>query len=385
MTTAAAEPGHTNGSAAVSMGLRRYAELLSHPRRERRRALGPDVDEDYCFTDFLFSVSTGDHRRLTKVYEAERTKAPLGQASGPSGGYLVPADLQLELMGDVAEDALFRPRATVVNMTSSTQILSLPDAGTVQSAAASPFFGGLRMAWTNENIVRNETEPTWRAVTLRAWDLTGYCLQSNPHYMDSGPGVEGFLRKLFARSLAWYEDYSYLQGNGAGMPMGIIQSAATKVVTRQTSVQFTQQDVYKMSQALLPDSWHRAIWIVSVSIWEWLTKLGSTQWQMNMQYEREQGEVPAFVLNGQPGYVSEKLPVVGTTGDVVLCDPGLYVIGDRGAVEIVASRDEPTAFLKNQQVWRVTYRGDGQPWFSKTITLQDGATSVSPYVVLSSL
>ena len=50
-------------------------------------------------------------------------------------------------------------------------------------------------------------------------------------------------------------------------------------------------------------------------------------------------------------------------------------------VEIAAS--EHVNFLKNQLTWRVVSRLDGQPWLDKAITLQDGATQVSPFVVLN--
>ena len=49
-------------------------------------------------------------------------------------------------------------------------------------------------------------------------------------------------------------------------------------------------------------------------------------------------------------------------------------------IEIAAS--EHVNFLKNQMTWRVVERVDGQPWLDKPITLQDGTTQVSPFVVL---
>lgn len=374
-----------NGSAEVNRGLARYANALGH-RRGLRRLLGPDVDPEYNLTDFLFKIGQRDTRGLAKVYEAERTKAPLGQTSGPSGGYLVPQPLLYDLMADVAEDALVRPRATIVPMSSSSVMLPLPDAATAPAAAGTAsLMGGIKMAWTGEGLTRPETEPTWRSVTLRAWDLTGYALQSNPLYQDGGAGLEGWLRQLFARSIAWYEDFAYFNGLGLGQPMGLIATPAAKVVTRQTSANVTIQDIHDMSKALLPVSWGRAIWVVSPLVWKYLILLNTTAFQINQPIEEGPGRAH-FILNGQFGFVSEKLPALaaGATGDVILFDPRLYVIGDRGAVEIAMSEHEPTAYPKNQLVWRVTYRGDGQPQFSKTITLQDNTTTVSPYVVLGS-
>jgi len=48
--------------------------------------------------------------------------------------------------------------------------------------------------------------------------------------------------------------------------------------------------------------------------------------------------------------ITEKVPALGTTGDVSLIDPSLYVIGDRMQLEIAAS--EHVDFLKNQMTWR---------------------------------
>ena len=89
----------------------------------------------------------------------------------------------------------------------------------------------------------------------------------------------------------------------------------------------------------------------------------------------------AGTLFGRPVLISEKVPSLGNQGDVNLLDPTLYVIGDRMQIEVAAS--EHVNFLKNQMTWRVVERVDGQPWLEKAITLQDGASQVSPFVALN--
>ena len=88
-------------------------------------------------------------------------------------------------------------------------------------------------------------------------------------------------------------------------------------------------------------------------------------------------EVEYRFADGRP----EKLPALGTLGDLMLIDPSLYVIGDRQMLEIAAS--EHVNFLKNQMTWRVVERIDGQPWMDKPITLQDASSQVSPFVALN--
>ena len=46
-------------------------------------------------------------------------------------------------------------------------------------------------------------------------------------------------------------------------------------------------------------------------------------------------------------------------------------------------KSSPGNWYKNQMTWRVVERVDGQPWLEKAVTLQDGTSTVSPFVVLN--
>ncbi len=90
----------------------------------------------------------------------------------------------------------------------------------------------------------------------------------------------------------------------------------------------------------------------------------------------------AGLLNHKPLICTDKLPALGTQGDLVLVDPTLYVIGDRMAVEVDVSDEYPTVYANNQVAWRVVERVDGQPVFGKTMTAADQKTTFAPFVVL---
>jgi HK97 family phage major capsid protein len=80
------------------------------------------------------------------------------------------------------------------------------------------------------------------------------------------------------------------------------------------------------------------------------------------------------------------LPALGARGDLVLIDPGYYIIGDRGpnpGGDLEVSVSDVPSFLKNQPTLRVVKRVDGQPWLNGPITLADAATHASPFVVLN--
>ncbi|MFN7001244.1 MAG: phage major capsid protein [Elioraea tepidiphila] len=39
-------------------------------------------------------------------------------------------------------------------------------------------------------------------------------------------GLERFLLTLFGQAIGWFEEYSFLQGDGVGKPLGILNSPA---------------------------------------------------------------------------------------------------------------------------------------------------------------
>jgi HK97 family phage major capsid protein len=377
-------------------GLRSFAAHREAARKFHRGAIG-DVDPHLCFADWLFKVSQNDAAGVAKAYgrwlpdgarsgaDSDlgcRAKSALSSGQdGALGGYLVPQNLYDDLMASVAEQSVVRRRAKVVPMKSATLLLPLPDATTAQAAGTAPYFGGMLLSWTQEAATRGETEPKFRLVELRAWELSGYLLLSNPLAQD-GDGLDAWLRGLVAEAVAYYEDYSFLRGSGVGQPKGVLNADGATAVTRHTSGHFDSTDVGTMPRALLPASWQRAVWLTHTTGWTEFPALANGLWQAN-QPIREGDHAAHFIINGQSGYTTDKLPALGTKGDFMLVDFALYVVGDRRAVELSVSDHEPTAFLKNQQAWRVVHRVDGQPMFPKALTTTDGSTTVSPYVILT--
>lgn len=362
----------------VATALKDFLETRENARRFHLVAIG-DVNPERCWSDFLVRIGRKDVEGLARTYGSERTKTALSALpSGVSGGFLVPPELRLDLMRDVAEESLFRSRATVIPMTGTTLALPIVDATSTATAGKSPFFGGIQMQWRAEAATRPETEPAVKQILLTARDLTGVALASRPLMQDGGLGLDAWLRRLFARSIAWYEDYAFLRGDGVSEPLGILTSAACISVSRASGSDIQLADPAGMVAKLLPGSWGKAIWGIHPS---GLAKLAAVSgWQIN-QPHGEPGAVGA--LHGRPLFATEKLPALGTRGDLTFFDPSLYVIGDRQAIEVDVSSDEPTAFLANQMAWRITERVDGQPWLPGTVTLADGAQTAAMAVALN--
>jgi HK97 family phage major capsid protein len=378
----------------ISLALTKFQEAQAQAKKHAVPAIFGDKGEGdprRCFGDWLAAVARGDRKYLEKHYGSAfveyGAKAALAEASGVSGGYIVPPEFASQLLALAAEQALIRPRAFVQPMASATFQWPYLDVTTAQAAGTAPWFGGVIMNWTEEAQTRTETEPQFKMLELKAHELSGYAVSSNVLLQDSAFGLESFLQKLFGGAIAFYEDYAFLQGSGVGKPKGIINSGSALQVTRAGgtgTATFQYADAAKMASRLLPSSMGNAIWIFHIYALEKLVQLadgsGRIVWVPNIGGAQE--KIPG-TLFGRPTLFTEKLPTFGAAGggDVVLCDPTTYVIGDRMQLEIASS--EHVNFLKNQMTWRVVERVDGQSWLEKAITTADGVSQVSNIVVLN--
>jgi HK97 family phage major capsid protein len=353
------------------------------------------------FGDFLKRVATielshdgemkdAQRRDLKHIYGIE--KAALAGTSGTTGGYTVPPEFSTGIFRDIAEQSIFRNAGAYIQpMTAATMLLPLPAATTVPSAAGiPPWFGGMTFGYNVEAATLVETEPTFNMVELRANELSGYITISNPLLDDGGAPLEGFLRRIFANCAAWVEDYFFLNGNGVGKPMGVLNAACAISVTRGTANKIQQADVSAMIGKLIPSSFTRAAWIVAVDAVNQLTQLadasGRSSFVPNDGIENlaQRTGKPIGSLLSLPVYPTEKTPALGTKGDLILLDPALYVIGDRGEVQIDVSREASLSmWQKNLAVFRVILRSDGQPWLNKIVTLADVSRTVSSIVILN--
>lgn len=381
---------------AVALGSKSQVEILNRlHQRETEEPKQKDKSER-SFLGFLKAIKNTRYpdpgvrkaasRTLYETYGVEResfkgsgvVKAAMGEESGTIGGYLVPQDFSYRLLETVGEVSIIYPRANVIPMLSAETYCPKVDAETVQTAGTSPFFGGVKFTWGSSQTP-TETEPAFRQVMLKAWDLLGYCTVANPWLEDTNVRGEEYLLKLLGKAAAWYAELAFFQGTGAAqqMPLGILNGPGKSLVSRQTGSSVTIQDISKMAAKLLPYSWSNAIWATHPTCLEKIMQI--TQFYINVEANPEGGQAGSLLT--RPLFITEKLPALGTTGDLVLFDPSLYVIGERQQVLIDVS--EHTLFRNQQTVFRVWMRLDGKPQLSSTITLQDASTVVSAYVILN--
>lgn len=298
-----------------------------------------------------------------------------------SGGFTVPDEFLARLLMLALEPSIIRPRAFVLPMSSqSIRIPAIRD-----SSHASTVFGGVQAYWTAESGAVTESNPTFRQVQLTARKLTGYTTTSNELLADNAISLEALLIRMFGEALAYFEDVAFINGTGAGQPLGILNAGALVSVAKETGQAATSlvaANLDKMYSRMLPSSMNKAIWIANPDVFPQLAALsravgtgGSSVWMMNMA-----GGPPSSIY-GRPIIFSEKCQTLGTAGDIFFVDLSYYLIGDRMSMEMASSPH--VRFTNDETVHRFVQRVDGQPWIDVALTPRFGTNTLSPIVALA--
>lgn len=314
-------------------------------------------------------------------YEGDGEKKDLTDASGASGGFLIPVEYRNTLMSVAAERSIVRPRATVIRMTRRQLPIPVLNQTEAPPSGSSAFFGGIVTRWLEADAPKQETQPTFRQVQLVAKELSAYTEVSNTLMDDAAVPLEDFLRSNlgFAGAMAHAEDTAFINGDGNGRPIGYLKSNACISVTRDTASQVNYIDIVTMmSRALMGGNY---VWAAHQTLIPQIFTLtdaaGNNIWLPHVAGVK--GQAPGTLM-GYPILFTEKVPALGSAGDFSLADFSYYLIGDRQQVTIDTS--EHYLFQTNQMAWRVIERVDGKPWMSAPIPLADGNTTVSPFVKL---
>ena len=175
----------------------------------------------------------------------------------------------------------------------------------------------------------------------------------------------------------------YYLGTGAGVPLGVLNSAATIVVPKvagQTTKTVTNDNILQMWQRLPGPSRTRAVWLVNEDMDQQLDLLGAntnpnTYVQAGMygnKYPLLKGAPVICIGNGS----------FGSLGDIVLADLGWYIVADGGQRSMLSLDVE---FINDQAVLRFSLdsRMDGRASVTTPITPYNGSSTRSPFVALA--
>ena len=323
------------------------------------------------FGDFMQSVIR--HDKLLAEY-CEKT---LSMDSDPAGGYLVPEKWLPGILKVASEDGIVRSRATVIPAGSPPDAeLNIPVLNQA-GAASHDMFSGVWMTWTNEGGAKADKEPEFDSIKLAPEEYSASTILTDK-IIRNAPALEAFVKAIYSRAQVAFEDQHFLTGTGVNQPLGIINSPAYIQAARTGAGAIVFADIMLIMAQIIPGGKYE--WVISRSAYAQIVNLVDAAGNTIFIGGDITKSVPDRLL-GYPIKWTFRVPALGAVGDISIMDMSYYLIKDGFGPAFDTSKH--VYFVSNKTVLKMFANVDGQPWLNGTITAEDAATEISPFVGLT--
>ncbi|MDD4780352.1 MAG: phage major capsid protein [Tissierellia bacterium] len=342
------------------------------------RKHNPEPEEKPEFRDFgeflqTVKYSPNDTALRSKEMSDKTQKRFMQMGVGANGGFIVPEQFSTDIKMVDDQAAIFRPRAIVIPAGDPPDAaITIP---ALDQGGANGVYAGVQVTWIAEGGTKPETEPLFRDMKLEPQEVAAHVVVTDKLLRNSaacGALVSNLLRKAIIAA----EEDTFLQGNGVGQPLGIINHPAAITVARTVANQIAYADVVNMFARAKFGG--KLVWIGSQTCLPQLMTMvdagNNLVWQPNAR------EGAPGTLLGIPFLLNDQSPVLGSEGDLILVDLNYYLIKDGSGISI--SMSEHPLFTQNRTIIKAFWNVDGQPWLTTPLLARDGVSTVSPFVVL---
>ena len=300
-----------------------------------------------------------------------------------SGGYLIPDEFRVELLQVAVEKTNILQRTMKIPMMSNS--IDIPSVNGFDHSGGL-VHGGVQFKWLEEEGQLEGSKPKIGRVGLKLKKLAGLCYATDEILEDSPISMEPILKAAFTDALAWTLDGVFLEGSGAGQPLGVLNAPALVTVAKesgQSADTILFENIVKMYSRI----WRTegAVWLANRDTLPQLTTMslavGTGGSAVYLPANGAAGR-PFDTLMGQPLIFTEHCKTVGDAGDIILADWSQYLVGQKSTGLKFASSVH-LKFDYDQTAFKFTLRIDGQPWWKSAQTPKNGSNTLSPFVALA--
>lgn len=313
-----------------------------------------------------------------------KTAGFMEEGDDSQGGYTVPPEFRDTVLKNSLETAIVKPRATVIPMATSS--VKIPYVN--ETSQASNVYGGVAIYRGTEGSQITASNPTFGQVELSLHKVTGLVYVSSELLEDSPVSMEPLLTAMFAEAISFQEDDDYINGTGAGMPLGILNAPCTITVdaeAAQAADTILWANIIKMWSRLHPRGANRVVWMANPDTFPQLAMMSQSVGDSAVPvYLPANGaaDAPYGTLMGRPLILTKKCQTLGDKGDIVLADFSQYLVGTK-AKGLAVAQSIHLRFDYDQTAFRFTLRYDGQPWWPAPLTPKYSTATLSPFVMLA--
>lgn len=344
------------------------------------------------FCKEVFEAGAGNKPSELLAKSLARSKDMLTKAAGTGltvasdedVGYLMPPALSIALMQSEAEVAVIRPRAGSVAMT--TQSVDLPK-GKNYDHSSGAVHGGVIAYWEGEDDLLTETKGKLEKISLKLKMLAALGYASKAAMRFAPISIGSYLFSQFADAITFAEEDAFINGGGAGKPLGLLNGPGKLEISKETgqsAATIVFNNIVKMWSRLKVFNGNSVVWLANRDTFPQLATMSLVVGTAGVPVWLPAGGLsgsPFETLMGRPLLYTDHCSVLGTAGDLILADLSRYLIADdQQGAELATSMH--LKFDYAQEAFRIIKFVDAQPVDTAVFTPHKGNTK-SPIVSLA--
>jgi HK97 family phage major capsid protein len=331
----------------------------------------------------IMAATVGGPRAIDPRLLAVNAAAGMNEGVPSEGGFAVQRDFAIDLFGRMYEVAQLASRVSRMGIGPNSNGIEMVGIDE-DSRADGSRWGGLRSYWVKEGDKIGGSKPKLGKIEMNLEDLAGLAYATNSLMKDS-VALDAMIKKFMPLELAFRTDDAIMVGTGAGQPLGIMNSGAVLVVSKeanQDAKTINVANILKMYSRMIAASRRNGVWLINQDIEPQLfgMTMGGTAAVPVYLPPGGLSQAPYGTLMGKPVIPVENCATLGTAGDIVFSDLSQYLMIDKDGIE--AAESMHVRFEYNENTLRFIYRLNGQPMWKKPLTPKNGTNTLSPFVAL---
>jgi HK97 family phage major capsid protein len=305
----------------------------------------------------------------------------MGEGISSEGGFLLDAQFIDGLQSTMNAQSVLAKLIKMIPIGDNTNRLKALGVDE-NSRANGSRWGGVQAYWAGEADTVSSSKPKFRDIDMKLEKLIALCYVTDELMQDS-TALAAVIEQAYAEEMSFKVDDAILNGDGVGKPTGILNSGALVTQNKETGQAagtIVHGNITKMWQRLVARSRANAVWLINQECEGQLTDMSFTSGGNTMLSPYAQEYVTKGTIKGRPVQTIEQANALGSIGDIVLADPTQYIGIDKTKAQMDVSIH--VRFLYDEQVFRFTYRFNGQTYRTAPIQPYKGANSLSSFVAL---
>ena len=306
------------------------------------------------------------------------------EGNGADGGFAVQSDFAGNMLESAYERSEILGLCDTYDVSNQSNRVEWVDLD--EDSIATTVYGGVAAYWAAEAGTVASSKPQFNKKELKLEKLMGIGYTTDEIMQDT-VFMGQLYQRAFTDAITREAENAIINGSGVGRPTGILTSAATVEVAKesgQTADTVNWQNIQKMWLRSKPSMRSQYVWIAHPDC--------ETQFE-NFELPIGTAGIPLSLLpggvnqdgtssiKGRPIIYTDQCAALGDAGDIILANLDQYLVIRKGGVQSAESMH--VRFLYGENTFRFTFRLNGMPKKDSSLTIKNSSSTRADFIKLA--